>query len=639
LYASAAIAFLFFIWLRLGLANLLNWLTLVVPVTAMVAGAIRWAYTHTYIDIPSNDDQLRAAVDMLRAELRRQLTAEADIQLTDRREPLAVRWTATKHRIAARRSVSGSVTGTTTQIDGLVNALLALPRRRLVILGDAGTGKTTLALLLSIHLLENPAATVPIPYLLSAASWEPHGETIEQWTERRLLEDFPALGNISVYGPTVVRRLVADEPILPVVDGLDELPESSRKEAILAVNHSRRPVVLTCRTSEYQKAVSGTDVLWAAAVIEPVPPNPRDVIAFLSRNISPLRAHRWKSVLQQVQSVPTGPLALTLSNPLMVSLVQAIYGGADGNPSELLEPGRFASQRAIEDHLLRELVSARLEQAEAQARDPERSHRWNEQKVRLWLVFLAAQLTALGTPNLAWWRLKETVHSDPKGLSWLSWFFRTATRVTLHIASTPERSPLRRRYLRQGIRLRSNTWFGMVFGIVFSLPYALLLGIRFRYGPLSGSIGGLATGIAVVSGFGLIGGLIGVGLSTFGTYHRSGPAATLAGYRRSTLTYLVVFGCVGELVASAAFGVVVGGLGGLVLDSILAIGLFGSFTYPSFVAARSVLAMRGRLPWRLMSFLEDMHQLGILRQLGPVYQFRHARVQEELAAEYAHSVR
>ena len=48
--------------------------------------------------------------------------------------------------------------------------------------------------------------------------------------------------------------------------------------------------------------------------------------------------------------------------------------------------------------------------------------------------------------------------------------------------------------------------------------------------------------------------------------------------------------------------------------------------------ARACLATLGRLPWRLMSFLEDAHARGALRQAGAAYQFRHVRLQERLAA-------
>jgi len=38
--------------------------------------------------------------------------------------------------------------------------------------------------------------------------------------------------------------------------------------------------------------------------------------------------------------------------------------------------------------------------------------------------------------------------------------------------------------------------------------------------------------------------------------------------------------------------------------------------------ARAYLALRRRIPWRLMTFLADAHRRGVLRQVGPVYQFR-----------------
>jgi hypothetical protein len=44
------------------------------------------------------------------------------------------------------------------------------------------------------------------------------------------------------------------------------------------------------------------------------------------------------------------------------------------------------------------------------------------------------------------------------------------------------------------------------------------------------------------------------------------------------------------------------------------------------------LALRGRLPWRLMRFLADAHvHRGVLRQAGAFYQFRHAELQRHLA--------
>jgi hypothetical protein len=47
---------------------------------------------------------------------------------------------------------------------------------------------------------------------------------------------------------------------MPVLDGLDEMPKALRPAAIKALDRetSGRPLVLTCRTSEYLDAVQQT---------------------------------------------------------------------------------------------------------------------------------------------------------------------------------------------------------------------------------------------------------------------------------------------------------------------------------------------------------------------------------------------
>lgn len=42
-------------------------------------------------------------------------------------------------------------------------------------------------------------------------------------------------------------------------------------------------------------------------------------------------------------------------------------------------------------------------------------------------------------------------------------------------------------------------------------------------------------------------------------------------------------------------------------------------------------ATRGKTPLGLMRFLADTHRRAVLRQAGAVYQFRHARLQDNLA--------
>jgi len=58
----------------------------------------------------------------------------------------------------------------------------------------------------------------------------------------------------------------------------------------------------------------------------------------------------------------------------------------------------------------------------------------------------------------------------------------------------------------------------------------------------------------------------------------------------------------------------------------------------AYLIATRRLARTGRLPRALMPFLDDAHRLGLLRAVGPIYQFRHAELQDHLAATY-HSPR
>ena len=45
------------------------------------------------------------------------------------------------------------------------------------------------------------------------------------------------------------------------------------------------------------------------------------------------------------------------------------------------------------------------------------------------------------------------------------------------------------------------------------------------------------------------------------------------------------------------------------------------------------LAMRWHTPVRLLRFLDDARERDVLRTVGPVYQFRHARLQDRLAQQ------
>ncbi|MFJ9850152.1 helix-turn-helix domain-containing protein [Streptomyces sp. NPDC101150] len=83
-----------------------------------------------------------------------------------------------------------------------------------------------------------------------------------------------------------------------------------------------------------------------------------------------------------------------------------------------------------------------------------------------------------------------------------------------------------------------------------------------------------------------------------------------------------------NLTAALKLGVI-SGLGGA-LGYAFSLTAWGQWT----VFARIWLPLTGRLPWSVVTFLEDAYQRGVLRQAGAVYQFRHARLQQHLAGAY-----
>ena len=174
-------------------------------------------------------------------------------------------------------------------------------------------------------------------------------------------------------------------------------------------------------------------------------------------------------------------------------------------------------------------------------------------------------------------------------------------------------------------------------------PALGLRGLRWTPAGLAvGNAAGLGVGITIAITAGLASGLgagLVVGLAAtvaFGLQNASpgpeaitGPGTSLANDRRTFLTV----GCA----AGITFGLA-GSLGiwiGVGLGAAIAVGLGVGFlqsAYGYFLVASCWLALRRKLPWRLMRFLADAHeQRGVLRQSGALYQFRHAGLQKRLS--------
>lgn len=653
-------------------------------------------------------DPLTLAAQRLATSVGRQWTEEAGFRSLLRPEPLRLRWSTTDRPV-----VSGEPPGQRRWRHGdrheLVEAFRASPHRRLVILGAPGAGKTVLALLLVLALLDELTDHEPVPVLLTASSWNPHEEHLHTWLARQLVQEYPGLGDARTYGPEAAIRLVTEGWIIPVVDGLDEAPEGLHAAALDALDRGaagNHPLVVTCRTEEYAAAVAaGGTVLSRAAVVEIEPVELADVTGFLD-SAGPSAHERWRPVLDRVRARPGAPLSRALTSPLMVALARTVYTDPRHDPAELLDPARFADQAAVERHLLDSFVPAAYhQQPEVPGRTwSSRRSRYSADQAREWLRFLATHLDMLGTRDLAWWELVRAVppltrallaattssvlaaiagfvaDGPSKGVldvvGFVLWFglapfvlfLRGYAPRPLHIELTFHATA--GKYLRRfvmgfaiggtlgvaygldyrlavvtglvpGLALASYAWWSIPTDMgQVSTPVAVLrrertataaygpvLGLAF--GVVSGLVYGFAANITLTTGEAVLAGITaGASVGVWGLVQYGRVVGVLYGVSGGLVAGLTAGSAyTGPIRNPALLGLVYG------LAFALAIGFAGvlSRAWGVFLLHRTWLALRGRLPWRLMDFLDDAHRRGILRQAGGVYQFRHALLQDHLA--------
>ncbi len=98
-----------------------------------------------------------------------------------------------------------------------------------------------------------------------------------------------------------------------------------------------------------------------------------------------------------------------------------------------------------------------------------------------------------------------------------------------------------------------------------------------------------------------------------------------------SLAYGLAFAAVGGLVFPRAGALTVGFMAGAMFGFAAGLTVLLSRAWGAFVLSRIWLALLRKVPLRLMRFLDDAHRRGVLRQVGGVYQFRHARLQDRLA--------
>ncbi|MFF8717711.1 NACHT domain-containing protein [Streptomyces sp. NPDC015184] len=617
-----------------------------------------------------------------------------------------------------------------------------VPTRRLVVLGEPGSGKTVLLIRLLQDLIQRREDGEPVPVLFSLASWDPTHDSLEAWLAEQLRRSHPGL---RAPAPTITatpgtrptdlaQALLATGSIVPLLDGFDELPPALHTVALDTLNRTmpaRQPLVLSSRAAPYRTALTRPDAtvrLNGAAGIHLLPLTPQAAADYLRRDAGGPHApaaNRWNQVITHLgTSTPAGQ---ALSTPFGLFLARTVYNprpqatpGPHPHPDELCDTAAYPTRTALDTHLLNAYIPAAYS-----PHNPNPSP-WTKLQALHTLTFLAHHLENHrdGTPNLAWWELHHAVSArtkriiygvlggigmaflavstgDPWGGFAFGFSLVLASTVLSLLLPAIRRTPGTR--LNLALRALAYSLTLSLLWMAFSLLAKILLGIetpgwrdlaalylfiggavimpltffrRTRTGVpkarIRWSLGSTLIGLLWVPGLTILGALaVGIIYSASAKYTypgayfgfflgtpiallyvvaramRSEPsdlttevgaAPLLARDRRICLMFAPMGGLAsGPIITLTIFAGASRAEAAIVVGCGVVIGLtVGAFhtAWADFVASRTYLAIRRRVPWRLMPFLQDAHEhRGVLRQIGTVYQFRHIELQRHLAQQ------
>ncbi|MGH3831568.1 MAG: hypothetical protein ACRDRS_14175 [Pseudonocardiaceae bacterium] len=550
---------------------------------------------------------------------------------------------------------------------------------RLIISGGPGTGKTSAAIMLLLAALRHregvgtaeARARVPVPVLLTLHGWDPTRKSFVDWLVNQLERDHHFL-MAREYGSNAAAELIEGDHLTVILDGLDEIPAELLSVELRKLSKwaNFRLVVMT-RSKELADVVSGAPLI-EAAVLELCPVEPRRAAEYLASCQANPPDPAWQRVIEQLRADPGGILAQALDTPLMVSLVRDIYGPGDGPGAlvnELLDSSRFPSRHTIEDHLLDQVLPIAYAQDTDLPAPP-----CTADEARQRLGFLARRMNDEDTRELAWWQIPRWLPVWPRvllsalavgfvaapvvgfvnalvfglnrglavglagGLVW-ALLFGLGSLIGEGYSQESGWLPWRRD------DTRTPLMFGLMAGLFFGLANGF--GVGLLYGPMKGLVFGLAEVLSNVLMIRFLFWLF-VKISESPTEVASAidPRVLWRRKRQLGLKAGLVFGLTALFLSGIGGGIdyafhfnfgikvsfvtlFVAIIGNAFLVG-FGIALVSSATWTATLA-NVQLRRHGKTSVRLLTFLEDARARGVLRCVGPMYQFRHARLQDRLA--------
>jgi hypothetical protein len=520
----------------------------------------------------------------------------------------------------------------------------------LLILGKPGSGKTTLLLELLQTLLRRAVRdkSHPLPVVFSLSSWAVSQPPLTEWFVEELYMKYQVPRSLG-------RAWINEDQILPLLDGLDEVPHSLLLSCVEAINTYRRDhgsvsTGVCCRTDDY---FDQANRLQLQNAVEVLPLEAQQVDEYLST-----LGEQVTAIRETLHNDPD--LYELVSTPLMLSILILAY------KDQPIEAGILTGSKETQrDEIFKTYVQRMLErQRTSKSYSPKQTHLWlhwlagqmashNQREFyleemqpdwcpRVWIFrLLSILLYGLGF-GLIFGLFVGLVFGLFGGLFFGLFgglfgglFFGLGTEIHPAEIVVWSWTDFRRSLL-------SNLVVALFFALALWLVVGLIVGLA--RGLLSGLFFGLGFGLFVALGLGLFDGLKG------GALEKSTRFTPNQGIRRSRQNGMIyglivglIFGMIVVLGLGLFFGLVFGQryglifglffglLGGLVFGLFFGL-FFGGYAYLQHGILRLLLWQAGYAPLRYVYFLDCATKHILLRKVGGGYIFIHRLLQDYFAS-------